>query len=109
MPGAEEDAAIEALLEETSEPRFACPCCGNLTLAGEPPGTFLLCEVCWWEDDPIQFDRPDYVGGANAPSLEQAREFFKSIGVSDPQLKGQERAPRREELPAGQISFPAMD
>ena len=31
------------------------------------------------------------------------------MGVSDPKLKGHEARPRPEELPVGQISFPAMD
>jgi ribonuclease HII len=78
--------------------RFACACCGCYTLPEPPPGTFALCEVCWWEDDSVQFADPDYEGGANAPSLNQARENFKTIGVSDPKLKGHERAPRAEEL-----------
>lgn len=107
--GADAEGLADGRVSETSVPRFACPCCGNLTLAAEPPGTFSLCEVCWWEDDPVQFANPEYEGGANAPSLLQARMFYKSIGVSDPHLKGHERAPRPEELPAGQITFPRMD
>jgi len=93
-------------VSEPLRPRFLCPCCGNLTLAEEPPGTFCHCEVCWWEDDPIQFADPAYEGGANAPSLLQAREFYRDLGVSDPQLKGHERPPRAEELPPGQLQFP---
>ncbi|HEY1767714.1 MAG TPA: ribonuclease HII [Terracidiphilus sp.] len=81
------------------EPRFACPCCGYWTLLEQPPGTFAHCEVCWWEDDPVQFADPDYEGCANAPSLNQARAFFASLGVSDPNLKGHERTPRPEEMP----------
>ena len=79
--------------------RFACLCCGFYTLDEEPPGTFLLCEVCWWEDDPVQSADPDYRGGANGPSLNEARRFFRTIGVSDPALKGKERLPRPNELP----------
>lgn len=85
------------------EPRFACPCCGYLTLLQQPPGTFAHCEVCWWEDDPTQFADPSYEGCANAPSLNQARAFFASIGVSDPKLKGHERLPRLEEMPVQQV------
>jgi len=81
--------------------RFACPCCGYFTLIEEPPGTFCQCEVCWWEDDPVQFADPDYEGGGNAPSLRQAQEFYRTIGVSDPHLKGHERAPRTDEMPPG--------
>lgn len=53
--------------------RFPCPCCGNLTLEEAPPGTYLICELCHWEDDPVQFDDPDYRGGANHESLNEAR------------------------------------
>jgi len=81
--------------------RFPCPCCGYFTLFEEPPGTFCHCEVCWWEDDPVQFADPDYEGGGNAPSLRQAREFYRIIGVSDPHLKGHERAPHAGEMPTG--------
>ncbi|HEY1649143.1 MAG TPA: ribonuclease HII [Terracidiphilus sp.] len=87
----------------TREPRFACPCCGYLTLLQQPPGTFAHCEVCWWEDDPAQFADPDYEGCANAPSLNQARALFARLGVSDPNLKGHERAPRSEEMPLQKV------
>jgi ribonuclease HII len=96
-PAAREE--IAAAESEICTERFPCPCCGCLTLEEEPPGSFCLCEVCWWEDDPLQFADPEYEGGANAPSLHQARELYASIGVSDPKLKGHERAPRPDELP----------
>lgn len=54
--------------------KFKCPCCGNLTLNEEPPGTYDICDICGWEDDEIQFDNPDYEGGANTLSLNQARK-----------------------------------
>ena len=49
---------------------FRCPCCGCLTLDEEPPGTFEICPVCWWEDDNVQFDDPSYRGGANTRQLD---------------------------------------
>jgi hypothetical protein len=60
-----------------SEERFACPCCGNLTLDEPPPGTFVICEICRWEDDPVQFADPNFEGGANLRSLNQQREWFR--------------------------------
>ncbi len=97
----EDEAAVEPGGIEKPPParRFPCPCCGCLTLEQEPPGTFCHCEVCWWEDDAVQFADPAYEGGANAPSLHQAREHYHTLGVSDPHLKGHERKPRPEELP----------
>ena len=59
--------------------RYACPCCGRLTLPEEPPGTFDICKECGWEDDNVQFDDPDARGGANSESLREARErYFKT-------------------------------
>ena len=65
--------------------RYPCPCCGNLTLDDKPPGTWLICEVCWWEDDATQFADPDLSGGANRVSLNEARRHFRDIGLSDPE------------------------
>ena len=47
----------------------------------------------------FQFADPDYRGGANNPSLNEARENFRKIQVSDPSLKPRARPPRPDELP----------
>lgn len=62
--------------------KYECPCCRYLTLDEEPPGTYLVCPVCFWEDDPLQFDNPDYERGANPVSLNQARANFLEFGAS---------------------------
>jgi hypothetical protein len=72
---------------------FACPCCGKLTLKEPPGGTFLICEVCGWEDDPIQFDDPDYKGGANRVSLNEAKANVSKYGTSDPEINPGRRLP----------------
>jgi hypothetical protein len=79
--------------------KYACPCCGYLTLDQEAPGTFAMCEVCMWEDDPVQFDDPDFGGGANRPSLNEARENFKRLQASDARFVEQTRPPRATEIP----------
>lgn len=79
--------------------RHACPCCGYLTLREPPPGTYALCPVCWWEDDGVQFRDPDRRGGANAPSLKEARVHFAQIGASDPDLVSSVRQPTVDEQP----------
>ena len=61
--------------------RFACPCCGYKTYTKKPNGDFDICPVCFWEDDPIQFKKPDYEGGANVPSLRQAQRNFMEFGA----------------------------
>jgi len=43
----------------------------------DEPGHFDICDICGWEDDNIQRDDPDYWGGANTMSLNQAKEAFR--------------------------------
>jgi hypothetical protein len=66
-----------------SEGIYPCPCCGQKTLDEEQPGTYDICSICFWEDDPVQFDKPDYEGGANHVSLNQARRNFLEFGACD--------------------------
>ena len=79
--------------------QYRCPCCGNLTLSEKPPGTFLICPVCFWEDDNVQFDDPEYEGGANEESLHAAQKNFREIGASSKKYMRNVRKPRQEELP----------
>lgn len=72
---------------EAVEIRHTCPCCGFKTLNEPPPGTYDICSVCFWEDDPVQFDDPDYEGGANRVSLRQAQRDFRRYGVSELRFK----------------------
>jgi hypothetical protein len=57
--------------------------------------------VCFWEDDPIQFDDHDYDGGANIVSLNEARKNFKEFGASEHQFVGKVRPPLPDETPLG--------
>ena len=63
--------------------KYQCPCCKHYTLDGKPNNTFQTCSVCFWEDDGVQLNDPDYEGGANHMSLNQARRNFKEFGVID--------------------------
>jgi hypothetical protein len=61
--------------------KFRCPCCGYLTMPERTPGTFEICPVCFWQDDPLQYSDPEYEGGANTISLNQARANFHLFGA----------------------------
>jgi len=61
--------------------KYKCPCCGYYTLFEEPPNTYDICKVCDWEDDGLQYEDPNYEGGANDMSLNQARESYLKIGA----------------------------
>lgn len=56
--------------------KYRCPCCGNLTLSEQPPGTYEIYPICGWEDDEVQFYDLDYAGGANEFSLNQAKKRY---------------------------------
>lgn len=58
------------------ERKIECPVCGKKTLDEER--NYDVCDNCWWEDDPLQFKEPDYKGGANKMSLNEAKAAYKN-------------------------------
>ena len=56
-----------------SEDRI-CPCCGQHYFREK--GAYEICPVCGWEDDPLQRKDPDFAGGANTVSLNEARKKY---------------------------------
>lgn len=72
--------------------KFTCPSCGFRTLS-DSPGSFDICKVCFWEDDPVQLLDPWYAGGANKVSLVEAQQNYREHGVSEPRFKEHVRAP----------------
>ena len=49
-----------------------CRICGQTDIEFE----FQVCKVCGWEDDDIQYENPDYIGGANDMSYNLYKKFF---------------------------------
>ena len=77
-----------------------CPCCGYPTLSEEPPGTYEICPVCFWEDDPVQFNDPSFAGGAgSAHLLPNYDEYF--IGFRDRSALQGRVAASKIDVPAG--------
>jgi hypothetical protein len=64
------------IFEKIETKRIKCPCCGKFEF--ERFNDFDVCEVCGWENDGVQYDDPDYDGGANDLSLNQFREKWQS-------------------------------
>jgi hypothetical protein len=48
-----------------------CPVCGEYEFRLK--SDYDVCDVCGWENDGLQMAKPDYDGGANALSLNEAR------------------------------------
>ena len=55
--------------------KHKCPVCGKYEF--EEEDSYEICPVCGWEDDDLQESNPDYAGGANHMSLNQAREAYR--------------------------------
>lgn len=72
-----------------------CPCCGYQTLP--ELGSYELCPVCWWEDDPEQAKRPWAWGGANGISLVEAQQAYLLHGAVDANAVRRVRAPQPNE------------
>lgn len=78
--------------------KYTCPCCGYQTLNEEPPGTYDICGICFWEDDSVQFSDPDYEGGANTVSLRQAQQNYARFGVSELLFSDSVRQPTDQDI-----------
>jgi hypothetical protein len=59
------------------DPYCPCPCCGELTITER--GNWEICANCGWEDDPVQSENENYVGGANKISLLMAKEKLEYL------------------------------
>lgn len=77
-----------------------CPCCENRTFPGDDifPGSFFICPVCYWEDDNVQFENPEFSGGANDESLNEARSNYKAFGAINKKWLSNVRPPKPEEI-----------
>jgi hypothetical protein len=56
-----------------------CPACGFETVEDNAYGSYILCDVCGWEDDGVQLANPCSGGGANGESLVEAQEAALKI------------------------------
>ena len=77
--------------------KYTCPCCGYETLGEKPPGTYGICEICFWEDDGVQFNDPDYSGGANRPSLRQGQINYILLGACEESCMDAVRKPEKSD------------
>ncbi|MCP2269147.1 CPCC family cysteine-rich protein [Actinokineospora diospyrosa] len=89
---------------------FPCPCCGYLTMA-EPPESYEICGVCFWEDDSSQLRWPFSVEGANYVSLVEGQRNFVELGACEARLVPHVRpvAPTDVRDPGWRPIEPAVD
>ena len=65
-------------------PRERCPCCDHVSLPER--GTYLICPICFWEDDGGDIDDLDTISGPNRMTLRAARKNFRRIGACAPEM-----------------------
>lgn len=83
--------------------KYACPCCGYLTLRKEPPGTYEICPICCWEDS--RTDSP--YEQSNDATLRQAQRNFIDFGACERGWVSEVRAP--SELDERTVGWQALD
>ncbi|PJZ57226.1 CPCC family cysteine-rich protein [Leptospira barantonii] len=65
---------------------YPCPCCGYIVFS-EPPGSYEICPICFWEDDALQLEFATTLsGGANHLTLFQAQLNFLEFYASEKSL-----------------------
>ncbi|MFS0762361.1 CPCC family cysteine-rich protein [Peribacillus phoenicis] len=77
--------------------KYTCPCCGYKTLDEEPPGTYDICEICFWEDDGYQYEHQDE-DGANYVSFREAQKNYKKFGAKSERSLQFVRKPNNSEI-----------
>jgi rubredoxin len=89
------------------EKLFVCPSCGFLTNTEQGPGTYDICSVCSWEDDPVQLSYPTMGGGANKESLKECQEaILEKIPIEKKEFNGFIRDPEWRPLKPEDIKTP---
>lgn len=61
----------------------------------DPPGSYDICPICFWEDDQVQLFYPDQ-GGANI-NLIDAQQNFEQYGAVEEKFTSHVRKPSESE------------
>lgn len=78
--------------------KVSCPCCGYKTLDEDPPGTYDICPICFWEDDGVQFEDLDYEGGTNDVLLRQGQRNFLEFEACEKEMLEYVRNPNENDI-----------
>jgi hypothetical protein len=70
---------------EDPTPREQCPCCDYISLPER--GNYLICPICFWEDDGQDIDQLDKPSGPNhGMTLREGRQHFKEFGACEKEM-----------------------
>ena len=65
-------------------PRQQCPCCDYISLPERY--NYLICPICFWEDDGVDVDDVDAHSGPNHMTLREGRANFLALGACDAKM-----------------------
>ena len=71
--------------------KYVCKCCGCAAL--DSADEYDICPVCFWEKDKSQERDPEYKGGANSVSLNEARKNYAEFGACEKRFIEKVRKP----------------
>lgn len=57
------------------------------------PGSYEVCPICYWEDDPVQILDPWFKSGANGLSLVEAQRNYIELGAMEVRFLKYVRSP----------------
>lgn len=101
ISGADTLSTMESAATNSERMRgYPCQCCGFLALSDPSSGSYEICPVCFWEDDPVQNEDPFYPDGTNQVSLNEARRNFVELGAAEVRCLAHVRGPYVEEVPS---------
>lgn len=64
------------------QPKMLCPICQQSLLDED----YDICDNCFWENDPTQFELPDFTNGANHLSIVDYRKWWEILNEIMPPL-----------------------
>jgi hypothetical protein len=76
---------------------YTCPCCGYYVF-GDPPGSYDICPICFWEDDVFQLYFPNKAGGPNPYSLIESQVNFVQFGACNREMTKNVRSVNTDDL-----------
>jgi hypothetical protein len=69
---------------EDPTPRVKCECCEYVSLAES--GNYLICPICFWEDEGTGWELDEPSGANNGLSIRQGRENFLKYGACEKEM-----------------------
>jgi len=76
---------IQWYAPEDPTPREQCPCCDYISLPER--GNYLICPICFWEDDGQDIDELNVSSSPNhGITLKQGRENFRNLGACEAEM-----------------------